>query len=60
MDILIAWHIDCTQSDEVIEFTSNSLAELRPHWLKDMNFTINLLEQFLEDMESYLAVSFLN
>ena len=55
VDILIAWHIDCTQSNSVIEFTSNALVELRPYWLKDMHFTITLLYQFLEDMESYMS-----
>ncbi|CAF0784356.1 unnamed protein product [Brachionus calyciflorus] len=54
VDILIAWHIDINQSDEVIEFTSNSLVEFRSNWLNDLNFTFNLLEQFVEDIESYL------
>ena len=55
VDILIAWHIDCTQPDEIVEFTSSTLIELRPYWLKDMSFTITLLYQFLEDMESYIG-----
>lgn len=54
VDILIAWHIDPSQDNSVIEFISSILVELRPYWLKDMNFTIILLYQFLEDMESYL------
>ena len=54
VDILIAWHIDTTQSDELIEFTSNTLVDLRPYWLRDMEFTITLLYQFIEDTESYL------
>ena len=57
VDILIAWHIDCSQTDEVIDFISNTLVEFRPYWLKEMNFTITLLYQFLEDMESYISVS---
>lgn len=56
VDILIAWHIDSSQSDEIISFTSNALVDLRSFWLKKLNFTITLLEQFLEDMESYLNV----
>jgi hypothetical protein len=54
VDILIAWHIDITQSDELVEFISNILLDLRPYWLRDMSFTITLLYQFIEDMESYL------
>ena len=57
MDILIAWHIDCSQTDEVIDFISNTLVEFRPYWLKEINFTVTLLYQFLEDMESYLNES---
>lgn len=56
VDILIAWHIDSTQPEEVIQFTSNSLVELRSFWLKRLDFTITLLEQFLEDIESYVNV----
>ena len=54
VDILIAWHIDSTQANSVIEFISSILVELRPYWLKDMSFTLTLLYQFLEDMESYI------
>lgn len=54
VDILIAWHIDCSQTSSVIEFISEILVELRPYWLKDMHFTLTLVYQFLEDMESYL------
>ena len=54
VDILIAWHIDITQSEDLIEFISNVLMDLRPYWLRDMPFTITLLYQFIEDMESYL------
>ncbi len=53
VDILVAWHIDCSQSGSVVEFLSETLVELRPYWLKDMHFTLTLLCQFLEDMESY-------
>ena len=55
VDILIAWHIDCSQSDQVIDFISNILVEFRPYWLKEMHFTITLLYQFLEDLESYTS-----
>lgn len=55
MDILIAWHIDSSQPEHVISYVSSALIELRPYWLKDLEFTITLLYQFLEDMESYVV-----
>ncbi|XP_055937546.1 serine/threonine-protein kinase SMG1-like isoform X2 [Argiope bruennichi] len=63
VDILIGWHIDATQQQSVIEFTSNTLIGFQHFWISDINFTITLLGQFLEDMESYaeeLAQSKLN
>ncbi len=56
VDILVAWHIDKTQTNDVINFTSKVLVDLRGCWLKDIEFTILLLNQFLEDMESYMNV----
>ncbi len=56
IDILIAWHIDVTQTDELINTISDILVDFRPFWLKEINFTINLLYQFVEDLESYLSV----
>ncbi|KFM68141.1 Serine/threonine-protein kinase SMG1, partial [Stegodyphus mimosarum] len=63
VDILIGWHIDATQQQSVIEFTSNALIGFQQFWISDINFTATLLGQFLEDMESYaeeLAQSKLN
>jgi hypothetical protein len=56
VDILIAWHIDSSQSEEIILFISNSLVDWRSFWLKKLDFTITLLEQFLEDIENYVVV----
>ncbi|XP_042907666.1 serine/threonine-protein kinase SMG1 isoform X2 [Parasteatoda tepidariorum] len=53
VDILIGWHIDATQQQSVIEFTSNTLIGFQHFWISDINFTFTLLGQFLEDMESY-------
>lgn len=58
VDILVAWHIDCTQSEEVIEYTSKALVDLKSYWLKNMNFTVTLLNQFIEDLESYMNSCF--
>ena len=52
---MIAWHIDSSQPEHVIDYVSSALIELRPYWLKDLEFTITLLYQFLEDMESYVV-----
>jgi len=57
VDILIAWHIDCSQPDEIVEFISNTLVKLRPYWLRDLNFTLMLLMQFVEDIENCTQVS---
>ncbi|KAG8199800.1 hypothetical protein JTE90_000893 [Oedothorax gibbosus] len=53
VDILIGWHIDATQQQSVIEFTSSTLIGFQQFWIADIHFTVTLLGQFLEDMESY-------
>ncbi|GFQ70201.1 hypothetical protein TNCT_391641 [Trichonephila clavata] len=53
VDILIGWHIDATQQQSVLEFTSNTLIGFQQFWISDISFTVTLLGQFLEDMESY-------
>ncbi|XP_044575793.1 serine/threonine-protein kinase SMG1 isoform X2 [Cotesia glomerata] len=53
VDILVGWHIDFTQSKKVIGYASRSLRKLETFWISDMQFTLTLLSQFLEDMESY-------
>ncbi len=54
VDILVAWHIDPSQSPSTLDFIASTLVDFRPYWLKDMHFTLTLLYQFLEDMDSYL------
>ena len=56
MDILVGWHIDSTQKDSLIEFTSQALITFRQFWVADLYFTQDLLGQFLEDMEAYAEV----
>ncbi|XP_071818149.1 serine/threonine-protein kinase SMG1-like isoform X2 [Apostichopus japonicus] len=53
VDILVGWHIDVTQKLSLIKYCAESLVSLRPFWLEDMNFTIHLLSQFVEDLEAY-------
>ena len=57
MDILVGWHIDSTQKDSLIEFTSQALITFKQFWVSDLYFTQDLLGQFLEDMEAYAEVS---
>nr|CAB3266393.1 serine/threonine-protein kinase SMG1 [Phallusia mammillata] len=53
VDILVGWHIDHTQKIDLTLFVSKSLVNLHAHWLTDLQFSLTLLSQFLEDMEAY-------
>ncbi|XP_011302537.1 serine/threonine-protein kinase SMG1 isoform X2 [Fopius arisanus] len=53
VDILVGWHIDFTQPKSVTAYASQSLQRLHDFWIADLQFTLMLLSQFLEDMESY-------
>ena len=53
VDILVGWHIDSTQLKPIVAYASRSLQKLRNFWIADLQFTLTLLGQFLEDMESY-------
>jgi PI-3-kinase-related kinase SMG-1 len=53
VDILVGWHIDSTQQKSIVAYASRSLQQLRSFWIADLQFTLTLLGQFLEDMESY-------
>ncbi|OAD60741.1 Serine/threonine-protein kinase SMG1 [Eufriesea mexicana] len=53
VDILVGWHIDSTQQKTIATYASHSLQRLRNFWIADLQFTLTLLGQFLEDMESY-------
>ncbi|KOX79166.1 Serine/threonine-protein kinase SMG1 [Melipona quadrifasciata] len=53
VDILVGWHIDSTQQKTIAAYASRSLQRLRTFWIADLQFTLTLLGQFLEDMESY-------
>lgn len=53
VDILVGWHIDSTQQKTIVAYASRSLQRLRTFWIADLQFTLTLLGQFLEDMESY-------
>ncbi|XP_078691237.1 serine/threonine-protein kinase SMG1-like isoform X6 [Branchiostoma floridae x Branchiostoma belcheri] len=53
VDILVGWHIDSTQKETVIKYTSDILVSLQQFWVGDLGFSVTLLGQFLEDMEAY-------
>ena len=56
MDILVGWHIDATQGPAICQYTSDALVTFHEFWVADMNFSLTLLGQFLEDMEAYTEV----
>nr|XP_032520862.1 serine/threonine-protein kinase SMG1 isoform X1 [Danaus plexippus plexippus] len=53
VDILVGWHVDNTQSKKIKEFALQSLYKLSRHWQADVSFSVNLLNQFVEDMVAY-------
>ena len=56
VDILVGWHIDIQQDPILIEYIASALISLHEFWIKDMMFSVDLLKQFLEDMEAYSNV----
>ncbi|XP_048245963.1 serine/threonine-protein kinase SMG1-like isoform X1 [Haliotis rufescens] len=53
VDILVGWHIDATQKEALIRYTSQALVSFHMFWTSDLSFSLTLLGQFLEDMEAY-------
>ena len=53
VDILVGWHIDTTQTEQLTSKTADCLISFHPYWVSDMRFSLTLLGQFLEDMEAY-------
>jgi hypothetical protein len=56
VDILVGWHIDIQQDPVLIDYIASALISLHEFWVKDMMFSVDLLKQFLEDMEAYSNV----
>jgi len=56
VDLLVGWHIDVQQDQSLIDLISSTLVSLGDFWAKDMPFSVELLKQFLEDMEAYSNV----
>ena len=53
VDILVGWHIDAQQKAIVVKKTSRTLISMRQFWVRDMEYSLTLIGQFLEDMEEY-------
>ncbi|XP_020295832.1 serine/threonine-protein kinase SMG1 isoform X3 [Pseudomyrmex gracilis] len=53
VDTLVGWHIDSTKQKSIVLFASRCLQKLRSFWVADLQFTLTLLSQFLEDLETY-------
>ncbi|XP_063623902.1 serine/threonine-protein kinase SMG1 [Cydia splendana] len=53
VDILVGWHVDNAQPRKIKEFALQSLFKLSRHWQADVGFSVNLLNQFVEDMVAY-------
>lgn len=54
VDILVGWHIDSNQPHGILKFASQSLQRLKKYWVSDIEFSLTLLNQFLEDIELYV------
>lgn len=52
VDICIGWHLEVEQENKIKYECSRLLQALSKFWLKDLKFTIKLLGQFMEDIES--------
>lgn len=52
VDILVGWHVDNDQQ-KIKQFALQSLYKLSRHWQVNVEFSINLLNHFVEDMIAY-------
>lgn len=53
VDILVGWHVDNAQPKKIKDFALQSLFKLSRHWQANIGFSVNLLNQFVEDMVAY-------
>ena len=50
----MGWHIDSSQKLGIRNYTSDILLRWHSYWIKDMEFSTNLLKQFIEDLNEDL------
>ncbi|XP_066151447.1 serine/threonine-protein kinase SMG1 [Euwallacea fornicatus] len=55
IDLLFGWHVDHTQSLTTIEFISKHMQKLSHHFKYNIEFSVSLVENFLEDITNYSA-----
>ena len=53
VDILVGWHLDSQPRPAIVKKTAQTLISMRAFWVRDMDYSITLISQFLEDMEEY-------
>ncbi|CAH0546905.1 unnamed protein product [Brassicogethes aeneus] len=53
IDLLFGWHVDHTQSLSNIEFISRNLLRTSHHFKYNLDFSVSLIENFLEDIANY-------
>ena len=46
----MGWHIDSSQKLGIRNYTSDALLKWHSYWIKDLEFSTNLLKQFMEDL----------
>jgi hypothetical protein len=52
-DVIIGWCIDASQERNIQKCFEEALAKFQPFWIANLEFTLNLLSQFLEDADAY-------
>ncbi|XP_055710609.1 serine/threonine-protein kinase Smg1-like isoform X2 [Phlebotomus papatasi] len=50
VDILVGWHLETEQTFKVKHHCGKILENFRPFWLRDIKFTVRLLDQIIEDI----------
>lgn len=55
IDLLFGWHVDHTQTLQNIEFISDCMQKLSSHFKYHFDFSISLIENFMEDISNYTA-----
>ncbi|CAG9824418.1 unnamed protein product [Phaedon cochleariae] len=53
IDLLFGWHVDHTQPLSNIEFISRSLQKISHHFKYYLDFSVQLIENFLEDITNF-------
>lgn len=53
VDMIVGWHLENGQSLEVKEHCSVVLQHFSHYFLKNLEFTLSLVTQFLEDIQSF-------